>query len=314
MVQPLIHTNANLSDEELANEAKYFLAKSAPLQAMVQILIKQHELLLEAYVDDGESKLGWLTLTELREAFPATTRMQAFKSRPDIRQRVTTELTGLRPKAARSKDANFQASLIDSAIDDGDIDLAEFETAFDPTDLVVYMDVSEYWKHFMKESLARIIEENTPREKEYFAFLLNIFLQYRGELKPILTHLDVRASIQGETWQQRIPMEKRVAVDTARLEQERKAASKPFTAEQELEIVTLQVLVDNLDLTDLVPILQAAGVAMGFQDANPEQNPEELFGEEELEILDGKDGEAPDDSETPGISASQPDGEDVKKA
>jgi len=311
MVEPLIHNDSDASDDVLTKEAETYLAKSAPLQAMAQILSKQRELLLEADADEGASKLEWITLTELREAFPATTRMQAFKARPDIRQRITTKLTGLRPKAARSKDANFQASLIDSAIDDGDIDLAEFETAFDPTELVVYMDVSAYWKHFMDESLARIIAENTPREKNYFAFLLDVFLQNRGSLKPILTHLDVRTAIQGETWQKRIPLDKHVAVDETRLEQERKTANKPFTAKQELEIVTLRVLVDSLDLTDLVPILHAAGEAMGFRNANTDNGPDVLFGDDDLEELEHEDSEEGAGIET--LSPAAPDSEPTKK-
>jgi hypothetical protein len=288
MTNSLIHT-VNASDDTLTKEAIDYLAKSAPLQAMAQILAKQREILLQAAAENATRELGWLTLAELREAFTATTRMQSLESRPDIRQRITTELTGLRPKAARGKDPNFQASLIDSAIDDGDIELKEFESAFNPEEIVTYMDASSFWKHFMDESLSRIIEENTPREKEFVAFLLDVFLQNRPNLKPILTHLDIRMALDGETWQQRIPLERRVAVDKARLEQERKSASRPFTAKQEIEIVTLAVLVDCLDLTDMVPILQAAGQAMGFQFT--ELNPDGLFGDDDLEELDHVDSE-----------------------
>jgi hypothetical protein len=308
MTKPLIHTNTNLSDEELAKEAADYLAKSAPLQAMAQFLGRQREILLHTVSPEAAQEIDWLTLDEVRKTFPATTRMQALVSRPDIRQHITTELTGLRPKAARGKDPEFQAKLIDSAIDDGDIGLPEFESAFDPKDLVVYMDVSSFWKHFMNESLARIIEENTSREKEFFAFILNVFLQNRNSLKPILTHLDVRSAIPGDTWQNRIPLEKRVAVDTARLEQERKSASRPFTAKQELEIVSLQVIVDSLDLTDMVPILQAAGSTMGFNESNPEI----LFGDDDLEDLHAV--ESSDNAESKPPTLAETIADDSKKA
>ncbi|MDF1496795.1 MAG: hypothetical protein P1P90_01915 [Patescibacteria group bacterium] len=302
MTEPLVHNNPDASDDVLAKEAEAFLAKSAPRQAMVQFLVKQNELLLEAYTDENNGGLGWLTLSELRKAFPASVRMNAFKTRPDIRQRITTELTGLRPKTARGKDAEFQSSLIDSAIDDGDIDLSEFECAFNANELVVYMDVSSFWKHFMNESLSRIIVENTPREKDFFAFLLDVFLQDRGALKPILTHYDVRTAIDGETWQKRIPLDKRVAVDKARLTQESESTSRAFTAKQELEIVTLKVLVDSLDLTDLVPILQTAGEKMGLETASGEAVPEIQMGDEELEELPDQITPTDDDDDEEGDS------------
>jgi hypothetical protein len=287
MTTSLIHTNPDLSDEALAKEAEVHLAKSATLQAMVQILEKQRKMLLQSAKEDPTRQLGWLTLAELRKAFPATMRMQALSSRPDIRQRITTELTGLRPKASRGKNAEFQADLIDSTIDDGDIGLQEFEIAFDLKDLVTYMDVSSFWKFFMDESLARIIEENSSKEKELFAFLLDAFLQSRDPLKPILTHLDVRAAIQGEIWQQRIPLGKRVAVDTARLAQERKTTSQAFTAKQEIDIVTLEVIVE-LDLSDLVPILRAAGKAMDLEGNPNESNTVELIDEDDIEVLSAR--------------------------
>lgn len=282
-MHPLIHNNQDASDETLAKEAEEFLKKSATLQAMAAIIKQLRSILLEAAEENPERQLGWLTLAEYRKAFPASMRMQALSSRPDIRQRITTELTGLRANAARSKDPEFQAGLIDATIDSGDIQLVEFEKAFNPDDLVVYMDTSLFWQYFMNESLARMIEENTAREKDFFAFLLGIFLLTRNPLKPILTHLDVRRAIEGSVWQQRIPLELRVKVDAARLEQESKTTSRAFTAKQEIEIVTLEVIVESLDLSDLVPILQAAGKAMGFETTEKETEADELFDIADLE-------------------------------
>lgn len=74
--------------------------------------------------------------------------MKWLKERPDVRQRITSALTGLAPRAARNKAPEFQATLLDSVIEDGDINVQTFEHAFQPVELVAYGPVGAFWKLF----------------------------------------------------------------------------------------------------------------------------------------------------------------------
>src|SRR5262245_58467201 len=97
-------------DAALAQESRSHVAGSATLQLIAEVISK-----LRA------SRFSWWTPELLRGTWDATARMGWFGQRPDIRQRITCNLTGLKPKAARGKQPDYQAALIDSVIDDGDV-------------------------------------------------------------------------------------------------------------------------------------------------------------------------------------------------
>src|SRR5437879_2020376 len=107
---PLRHHDEKMDDAALAQEAQAFVGKTAPVQLVAELLLKLRML-----------SPSWWTYEIVRASWPASDRMAWLKERADIRQKITTGLTGLAPRAARNKSPEFQASLIDSVIEDGDV-------------------------------------------------------------------------------------------------------------------------------------------------------------------------------------------------
>ncbi|WP_437534738.1 hypothetical protein WME79_11125 [Sorangium sp. So ce726] len=242
-------------DETLRREARVHLASEPALQLVAELIARLREL-----------DLPWWTPVKLREQFGAVERMGWFRERSDVRQQITTSLTGLSPKAARRKTPDFQGALIDSVIDEGDIPLRAFEDAFDPRDLAVYGPAGGYWQ-FFRDSVPW--DQDTPQLQEIVAWLLKALLADRSPFEgigrtPILTPWDVRTAIDGRLWQTRIPLEIRVAIDNARLKQERERPGVPFHADGELAIAGPDVIAANIPPRDILPVVQLAQKAMRF--------------------------------------------------
>src|SRR5262249_37409604 len=122
---PLEHRGADKKDDAtLQQEARAHLIENPGLQLVAELLTKLHR-----------RRVPWWTSEQERGWWTATDRMRWFNQRQDIRQRITTALSGLAPKQARKKGADFQASLIDGAVDDGDVSARQFEEAFDPAEI-----------------------------------------------------------------------------------------------------------------------------------------------------------------------------------
>ncbi|WP_437592216.1 hypothetical protein [Sorangium sp. So ce1000] len=257
-------------DETLRREARVHLASEPALQLVAELIARLREL-----------DLPWWTPVKLREQFGAVERMGWFRERSDVRQQITTSLTGLSPKAARRKTPDFQGALIDSVIDEGDITLRAFEDAFDPRDLAVYGPAGGYWQ-FFRESMPW--DQDTPQLQEIVAWLLKALLADRSPFEgigrtPILTPWDVRTAIDGRLWQTRIPLEIRVAIDNARLKQERERPGVPFHADGELAIAGPDVIAANIPPREILPVVQLAQKAMRFDGsraASPKGAPVEL--------------------------------------
>ncbi|AUX21377.1 hypothetical protein SOCEGT47_018590 [Sorangium cellulosum] len=242
-------------DETLRREARVHLASEPALQLVAELVARLREL-----------DLPWWTPVKLRERWGAIERMGWFRERSDIRQQITTSLTGLSPRAARRKTPDFQGALIDSVIDEGDITPRAFEVAYDPRDLAVYGPAAAYWQFFC-ESMPW--DEDTPQHQEIVAWLLKALLADRSPFegigrKPILTPWDVRTAIDGRLWQTRIPLEVRVAIDSARLKQERERPGVPFHAAAELAIAGPDVIAANIPPREILPVVQLAQAAMRF--------------------------------------------------
>ncbi|WP_438042855.1 hypothetical protein [Sorangium sp. So ce128] len=242
-------------DETLRREARVHLASEPALQLVAELVARLREL-----------DLPWWTPVKLREQFGAVERMGWFRERSDVRQQITTSLTGLSPKAARRKTPDFQGALIDSVIDEGDITPRAFEDAFDPRDLAVYGPAGGYWQ-FFRDSMPW--DQDTPQLQEIVAWLLKALLADRSPFEgigrtPILTPWDVRTAIDGRLWQTRIPLEIRVAIDNARLKQERERPGVPFHADGELAIAGPDVIAANIPPRDILPVVQLAQKAMRF--------------------------------------------------
>lgn len=251
--KPLCHADPEKPDDVLRAEAKAHLEASPALQVMAEILI----VLRVAGV-------SWWAPEQLRARWGTATRMRWFAERPDLRQEITTALTGLVFNTARRKSPEFQAELIESVIEDSDIGAQHFEGAFDPRDVVVYGPVAEYWREIMASAPWH---EEIPGHAPLVAAILGSLTAEKSALfgwtrTPLLSAYDVRAAIGARAWQLRLPLDVRVALDHARLAREATRPNEPFLAKDELGIVTPKVLSESFGLRDLEPVFQAAGTAM----------------------------------------------------
>ncbi len=246
-------------DEALRREARNHLAQSPPLQVVAELITKLRSL-----------ELSWWTPASARAMWPASMRMRWLKQRPDLRQAITTKLTGLPPKAARRFWPDEQASLIDAVVDNGDIEVDALEEAFDPLDLVVYGPAGQFWREF-RERMPW--EESSPAHQKLAAWLIRALTADRSSVdgihrKPVLSALDVRSAIHSAVWQARIPFDLRVEIDQARIKHERTRPREPFTARHELVIATPERIAENIPLSDLALIIERAETAMGFDEVD----------------------------------------------
>ena len=249
--KPLQHYDAdNMDDETLKRDARAQVAKWAHLQVVAELLTR-----LRA------SSFPWWSPTFTREQWRPHARMGWLAQRSDVRQRITTALTGLPRNASRSRTPEFQAALIDSVLEHGDVDDAQFDEQFSPSDMVVYGPVNDFWTHFR----ARMPwEDDSQANQRLVGWLLRVLTSDRctidGEVarKPILSALDVRTAIDARVWQDRIPAELRAAVDDARMKHERARPREPFQARHEMQIITPELIAQHVPLLDLTPVVQAA--------------------------------------------------------
>jgi len=252
----LRHADADKKDDHvLVEEARTHVSKSPALQLIAELVRK-----LRA------STFSWWTPDVVRESWGAAVRMEWFAHRPDLRQKITTGLTGLAPKAARNKTPLFQAELIDSVIEDGDVTVKQFDDAFDPADVAAYAPVVEVWQRF-RERMPW--EQDTPAHQELVAWLLEALLASQSSLdgvtrKPILTAHAVRTTIPGKIWHTRIPLEVRVAIDDLRFQREKVKPTDPFHSSHDLSVATPAIIAANIPLRELTRILDVAERAMAF--------------------------------------------------
>lgn len=251
---PLRHDpSATRTDDELTKEAESYYATTPALQLVAELL--------------GElqtRRLPWWTHSTMRGLWGANDRMRWYERRPDLRQQITSKLTGLVAKAARNKTPEFQAELIDSAIDEGDITVDRFDTAYEHSDLVVYGPTAQFWTEFRNHAPW---SDASPAHQDLMVTLFRLLLTDKSTVegvtrKPILTVWELRSSIPSLLWQQHIPIEVRVAIDDARLRQEK--ARQSFLAVNELAIATPKIICASIPLAELNCVLDAAERAMGL--------------------------------------------------
>lgn len=245
------------ADEALHADARARLAKRGDLQ-----------LVAEIYEKLRLSGFDWWSPSFTIERWPAATRMEWLRDRPDLRQAITSQLTGLPKRTAREKTHEFQASLIESVLSCGDVSPEMVDRSFSATDLAVHGPANAIWAEFR----ARFPwEDDAPEHQRFMSWLIRALLCDRssldGELsrKPILSPCDVRSAIGPTVWHTRIPLDVRVAIDVARLKMERGRPREPFHTGSELAIATPEVIAANIPLMDLAPILAAADAALQTQ-------------------------------------------------
>lgn len=254
---PLRHDPAaTRTDDELTKEAESYYATTPALQLVAELMGELQS-----------RRLPWWTHTTMRGLWGANDRMRWYERRPDLRQQITSSLTGLVAKAARNKTPEFQAELIDSAIDEGDITVDRFDTAYEHSDLVVYGPTAQFWTEFRNHAPWG---DATAAHQDLMVTLFRLLLTDKSTVegvtrKPILTVWELRSSIPSLLWQQHIPIEVRVAIDDARLRQEK--ARQSFLAVNELAIATPKIICASIPLAELNCVLDAAERAMGLSKA-----------------------------------------------
>jgi hypothetical protein len=253
---PRVHAAlASKTDEALREEARAHLARHAPLQVVAEVLIRLRG-----------ADLAWWTPEQLRARWGAHARLGWFEQRADLRQEITTALTGLVANTARRKPAAFQADLIDAVIEDSDIGVRHFEGAFDPRDVVVYGPVAEIWD----EVIHRVPWEASgadlpPRliESLLEALVTDRSAPFGLSRTPVLTPWELRDAIDTRVWQQRLPLDVRVVVEEARLGHDERIPAS-FRARDDGPGAALRVIAEAIPLAELRHAFVAAGEAMGF--------------------------------------------------
>ncbi|HEU4406540.1 MAG TPA: hypothetical protein VFS43_14840 [Polyangiaceae bacterium] len=263
--KPLVHQDAERKDDDvLAREARTFLLATPTVQLVAELLTKLRE-----------ANLPWWSPEVLRRTWPATERMRWLNERPDIRQRITTALTGLAPKAARKKIADFQAALVDSVVDDGDTTVRAFEEAFSPVELAVYGPVAAFWRAFRERFPW---DDRRPAHRELVAWLIGALLNDKSFIDdmgraPVLNAWDVRTAIDNRAWHTHMPVEVRAAIDDARLKREKVDPGEPFHAADDLSIALPETIATHVPLRDLGGVLDVAERAMGLGPPAPAESP-----------------------------------------
>jgi hypothetical protein len=251
---PLAHAR-EADGEALQREATDHLARWPTLQVMAEVLI-----------DLRAAGVPWWAPAQLCARWPVGERLLWIEQRPDLRDAITRSLTGLTLREGLRRSVSFQAELIDSVVDTA-IDAQRVEDAFDPRQVVVYGPVHDLWD----EAMARI-PWDSELQPALVDRLLAILLADRSAVlgttrPPILSPWQLRSAIDTRAWQAHVPARLRAAVDEARLHKELVDPRAPFTARDELEIVTLGVIAANLPLRALRPVFSAAARVMGLEHA-----------------------------------------------
>ena len=262
-LKPLLHDDAEQTDDANRREARAWAAKWPQVQLIAELI----QILRAA-------DPTWWSPDVLSTLWPPLTRMRWFGQRPDIRQRITTHVTGLAKHAARSKSCEFQAELIESVLAGGDVSTTSFEEAFDPLEIATYGNAQDIWTQF-KDRMPWA--SDTPANQKLIGHLLRALLAERhpndAEMmrRPILTACEMREGIDSTVWQTCIPVELRVQMDDARVRWEKARVKEPYHARHDLQIVTPEMLPLHVPLIDLLGVFHAAERSMRFDsDANRE--------------------------------------------
>ncbi|MEM9693266.1 MAG: hypothetical protein AAGA56_12020 [Myxococcota bacterium] len=260
VLEPLRHHAYAVGDDELLRrEADQHLSKLPQLQFMSELLAELRSL-----------APPWWSSEQLRDWWPASTRMGWLEQRADLRQAITTHLTGLPANAARKKTPSFQAELIDAVVDEGDVSAAHFEEAFEPAAMVVYGPAAEMWRAFRAQLP---LDDDSPAQERLMAWILRALIVERGETtkgmrrRSVLTPLEVRTAIDGHVWHSAMPLEVRVAIDDARFRQERMRPGRPFLARHDLAIALPEQIAAHIPQEHLHGVLDLGEAAMGFTEA-----------------------------------------------
>lgn len=232
------------ADDVLVARAQEKLSKSREAQLLASLLVQLRE-----------RQRPWWSAQSLRGAWPTGLRLKWLEKRPDVRGRLTHQLTGLARLAAREATIEFQASLIDMVLEAGDVSLEDWDRAFAVEDLAVHGPTSVMWQEFRSRFPW---DRPEPEDRDLLVWLLVELLEERKEgtrTSSIMTPLYVRSAIDVRVWQEHIPLDIRVQVDGRRLRKE--LEGKSFTCRDELAVVKLERIVEHIPAQHLKGILDA---------------------------------------------------------
>jgi hypothetical protein len=232
------------ADDVLVARAQEKLAKSREAQLLVSLLTQLRE-----------RNRPWWSPQVLRDVWPTNLRLKWLEKRPDVRGRLTHQLTGLVRLAAREATIDFQASLIDMVVEAGDLSVEDWEKSFEVEDLAIYGPTSVLWQEFRSRYPW---DDPAPEDRELLVWLLVELLEERkegGRTSSIMTPLYVRSAIDVRVWQEHIPLDIRVQVDGRRLRKE--LEGKSFTSRDELAVVKIERIVEHIPAPHLKGILDA---------------------------------------------------------
>jgi hypothetical protein len=250
---PLVHAGDGADADALRREAADHLARWPALQVMAEAL----NVLRGAGV-------SWWAAESLCARWPIGERLRWFEQRWDLREGITRSLTTVRLRDARRRSVAFQAELIEATADPA-LDAQRVEEAFDPRDVVVYAPVVELWDEVVRR-IPWDGEMQPALTEQLIALLLAEQSATLGTTHPpILSAWQLRTAIDTRAWQAHVPARVRAAVDEARLHKELLCPGAPFTAREELAIVTTRVLAASLPLRALRPVFSAAARVMGLE-------------------------------------------------
>lgn len=232
------------ADEVLVARAQERLAKNRECQLLAALITQLRD-----------RDRPWWSAAMLKQVWPTPIRFQWFEGRPDVRGRLTHQLTGLAPLAARESEQRFQSELIERVVDAGDVSVEDWDRAFSAEELAVYAPTSIVWQEFRSRYPW---DQADPEDRDLMVWLLGELLDEKRDgtkTQSIMTPLYVRSAIDVRVWQEHIPLDIRVQVDGRRLRKE--LEGKTFTCRDELAVVKLERVVEHIPAAHLKGILDA---------------------------------------------------------
>lgn len=249
------------SDEVLQTEAQRRLAQTPTARLLARLLAQLRT-----------RPHPWWSGVNLRRSWPTATRFEWLAARPDVRGRLTHELTGLPLTAARILERPMQVQLIDNVVETGAKSPEDWDRAFSPEELALHAPAHVLWSEFRSR-----FPWEAPRveDVQLLQWLIADLVQPHGGDAALLTPLYVRLAVDLRVWQDHLPVAVRVQVDGMRLRRE--LEGKPFTAEHELAIVKVERLVQFITPKHLRPVLDAVErVLPELAGEPPELDPSEI--------------------------------------
>jgi len=242
-IKPLVHNESSKTAEELAGEAEDYFARHPALQ------------FLAAFLEHARQQKIWSAQEEFN-VITVNERMLCLAQRPDLRGNITHHSTGLFLPIAQAMKFEDQVMLINAA---AAIEPERLLELFTPKISATYCDLHPLWSLFKDQKMELLLKTDLDAVKKIFAMFLE-----QSMAKNLLSHWDMRMALR-HAWHLYIPIEMREKVDLLRLMHEHKNPRLPFTAKMEMEIITPDIILSELPLTEFFPVIEAIESALDYK-------------------------------------------------